>query len=119
MVAERVTNPPMADEAKVLAHQNAGCSDWIKGDEIELSNADVRIEVVKKSASVLDESRVKRTEIRQKQHLEFVTLREINAGGWSRSSSRRGAATSPRRGGRREEHGRGTPGHPRNDQVAE
>ena len=52
-----------------------------QGDEIELSNADVRIEVVKKSASVLDESRVKRTEIRQKQHLEFVTLREINAGG--------------------------------------
>ena len=81
MVEERVTNPPMADEAKVLAHQIAGCSNWINGDEIELSNADVRVEVVKKSASVLDESRVKGTEIRQKQHLEFVTLTEINAGG--------------------------------------
>ena len=36
---------------------------------------------MKKSASVLDESRVKGTEIRQKQHLEFVTLTKINAGG--------------------------------------
>ena len=40
------------DEAKVLAHQIAGCSDATG----QPSNADVRIEAVKKSASELDES---------------------------------------------------------------
>ena len=79
MVAELGSTGPTADEAKMLAHQIAVCKDAIKGYEIQLSNADGRVEAVKKPGSELDETWAKRTERRQKQHSEFVTLTENNA----------------------------------------
>ena len=67
MVAEPVSTRPTADEAKMLAHQIAGCNDAIKGYEIQLCNADGRFEAVKKSASELDESQMKRTKAYKQQ----------------------------------------------------
>ena len=55
-------NNPTVDEAEVLAHQTAGYNDGIKDYEGQPSNADIRFEAVKKSASELDESRVKETD---------------------------------------------------------
>ena len=56
------------DERKVLVQQIAGYKDAIKDNECQLSTTHARIE------AVLDESGVKETKIRQKQHSEFVTL---------------------------------------------
>ena len=67
MVAEPGSTRPTADEAKMLAHQIAGCNDAIKGYEIQLCNADGRFEAVKKSASELDESRMKKTKAYEQQ----------------------------------------------------
>ena len=70
MEAERGEIPPVADEAN---------------REDQLSNADGRIEAVKKSAVELDDGPAKRTEVRQKEHSEFVTLTENEV--WTRSNS--------------------------------
>jgi len=67
------------DEAKVLAHQIAGHKDTIEDYEEQLSNTETRIAAVQKSISELDASVAKATEIRQKQHSEFVTLTANNA----------------------------------------
>jgi len=67
------------DEAKVLAHQIAGHKDTIEDYEEQLSNTETRIAAVQKSVSELDASVAKATEIRQKQHSEFVTLTANNA----------------------------------------
>ena len=61
------------DERKVFVQQIAGYKDAIKDNECQLSTTHARIE------AVLDESGVKETEIRQKQHSEFVTLTDNNA----------------------------------------
>ena len=45
----------------------------------QLSNTDVRIAIVQKSLAELDDSVAKATEIRRKQHAEFVTLTANNA----------------------------------------
>merc|ERR1712136_291094 len=67
------------DEAKVLAHQIAGHKDALEDYQEQLSNTETRIAAVQKSISELDDSVAKATEIRQKQHSEFVTLTANNA----------------------------------------
>merc|ERR1719323_2737957 len=67
------------DEAKVLAHQIAVHKDTKEDYEEQLSNTETRIAAVQKSISELDASVAKATEIRQKQHSEFVTLTANNA----------------------------------------
>merc|ERR1711916_205586 len=62
-----------------LAKTIVGHKDAIQEFQEQLSNTDDRIAVVQKSISELDDSVAKATEIRQKQHSEFVTLTANNA----------------------------------------
>ena len=61
------------DEAKALACQIAGHKDAIENHKDQLSSKDAHIEAMRKSILELDESVTKVTEIRQKQHAEFMT----------------------------------------------
>ena len=56
----------------MLSQQIAGPT--LEDDGEELCNTETRIDAVQKSISELDASVAKATEIRRKQHLEFVTL---------------------------------------------
>jgi len=62
------------DDAKALAKTIAGHMDATQEFQEQLSNTDVRIAVVQKSIAELDDSVAKATEIRRKQHAEFVIL---------------------------------------------
>ena len=61
------------DDAKALAKTIAGHMDATQEFQEQLSNTDDRIAVVQ-SLAELDDSVAKATEIRRKQHAEFVTL---------------------------------------------
>ena len=67
------------DDAKALAKTIGGHKDAIQEYQDQLSNTADRIAVVQKSIAELDDSVAKATEIRQKQHAEFVTLTANNA----------------------------------------
>ena len=62
------------DEAKVLAHQIAGHTQPSEDYEEQLCNTETRIDAVQTWISELEDSVAKATEIRRKQHSEFVTL---------------------------------------------
>ena len=67
------------NDAKALAKTIAGHKDAIQEYQDQLSNTVDRIAVVQSSIAELDDSVAKATEIRQKQHAEFVTLTANNA----------------------------------------
>ena len=62
------------DDAKALAKTIARHKDATQEFQEQLSNTDDRIAVVQKSLAELDDSVAKATEMRRKQHAEFVTL---------------------------------------------
>ena len=67
------------DDAKALAKTIVVHKDATQEFHEQLSNTDVRIAIVQKSIAELDDSVAKATEIRRKQHAEFVTLTANNA----------------------------------------
>ena len=67
------------DDAKALAKMTVVHKDATQEFHEQLSNTDVRIAIVQKSIAELDDSVAKATEIRRKQHAEFVTLTANNA----------------------------------------
>ena len=67
------------DDAKALARSTVGYPDYIQEFQDQLSKTSARIEVVQKSTGELDDSVARGTEIRQKEHAEFVSLKANDA----------------------------------------
>ena len=67
------------EDAKELAKTIVGHEDVTQEFQEQLSNTDDRVAVMQKSIAEIDDSVAKATEIRRKQHAEFVTLTANNA----------------------------------------